>query len=109
MLMNAGSIYFGFFWIFGNLASIPKQRYGANDWFFFFHFHFSQNVRNTENDKTTPNESAGAQDSTQLIALGTPIQFDIVLPATEFLDQNRGGRYGQRQELFTLSDFRGEY
>ncbi|EOB01292.1 DCC-interacting protein 13-beta, partial [Anas platyrhynchos] len=54
--------------------------------------HSSQNVRNTENDKTTPNESAGAQDSTQLIALGTPIQFDIVLPATEFLDQNRGGR-----------------
>lgn len=77
--------------------------------FFFFRFHFSQNVRNTENDKTTPNESAGAQDSTQLIALGTPIQFDIVLPATEFLDQNRGGRYGQRQLLFTLSDFRGEY
>uniref|UniRef100_A0A8C5RUD4 Adaptor protein, phosphotyrosine interacting with PH domain and leucine zipper 2 n=1 Tax=Laticauda laticaudata TaxID=8630 RepID=A0A8C5RUD4_LATLA len=30
---------------------------------------------------------------TELIAPGTPIQFDIVLPATEFLDQHRGGRY----------------
>ncbi|XP_069829847.1 DCC-interacting protein 13-beta isoform X1 [Dendropsophus ebraccatus] len=28
----------------------------------------------------------------QLIAPGTPIQFDIVLPATEFQDQNRGSR-----------------
>ncbi|KAJ8269798.1 hypothetical protein COCON_G00124050, partial [Conger conger] len=38
-----------------------------------------------------------------LIAPGTPIQFDIVLPATEFLDQNRaGGRrtnpFGEREE-----------
>uniref|UniRef100_A0A8C8AS55 Adaptor protein, phosphotyrosine interacting with PH domain and leucine zipper 2 n=1 Tax=Otus sunia TaxID=257818 RepID=A0A8C8AS55_9STRI len=54
-------------------------------------FH-SQNVKNTENDKIIPSESAGIQDSAQLIAPGTPIQFDIVLPATEFLDQNRGGR-----------------
>lgn len=29
----------------------------------------------------------------QLIVPGTPIQFDIVLPATEFQDQNRGNRY----------------
>ncbi|XP_074681987.1 DCC-interacting protein 13-beta isoform X2 [Strix aluco] len=54
--------------------------------------HPSQNVKNTENDKIIPSESAGIQDSAQLIAPGTPIQFDIVLPATEFLDQNRGGR-----------------
>uniref|UniRef100_A0A8B9PXB4 Adaptor protein, phosphotyrosine interacting with PH domain and leucine zipper 2 n=1 Tax=Apteryx owenii TaxID=8824 RepID=A0A8B9PXB4_APTOW len=54
--------------------------------------HPSQNVKNTANDKIVPNETAGIQDSTQLIAPGTPIQFDIVLPATEFLDQNRGGR-----------------
>lgn len=98
---------------FGSLEILSpfqgKDMVSMIEFIFFFHFHFSQNVRNTENDKTTPNESAGAQDSTQLIALGTPIQFDIVLPATEFLDQNRGGRYGQRQELFTLSDFRGEY
>ncbi|XP_069085072.1 DCC-interacting protein 13-beta isoform X2 [Pleurodeles waltl] len=31
-------------------------------------------------------------DSGQLIAPGTPIQFDIVLPASEFLDHNRGSR-----------------
>ncbi|XP_063251808.1 DCC-interacting protein 13-beta [Prinia subflava] len=54
--------------------------------------HPSQTVKNMENDKITPSESAGIQDSTQLIAPGTPIQFDIVLPAMEFLDQNRGGR-----------------
>ncbi|PKU37241.1 hypothetical protein llap_12455 [Limosa lapponica baueri] len=64
--------------------------------------HPSQNVKNTENDKIIPNESAGIQDPTQLIAPGTPIQFDIVLPATEFLDQNRGGRranpFGESEE-----------
>ncbi|KAJ7397793.1 DCC-interacting protein 13-beta [Pitangus sulphuratus] len=54
--------------------------------------HPSQNVKNMENDKTIPSESADIQDSTQLIAPGTPIQFDIVLPAMEFLDQNRGSR-----------------
>ncbi|KAF4800312.1 DCC-interacting protein 13-beta [Turdus rufiventris] len=52
----------------------------------------SKTVKNTENDKVIPSESAGIQDSAQLIAPGTPIQFDIVLPAMEFLDQNRGGR-----------------
>ncbi|XP_029457393.1 DCC-interacting protein 13-beta [Rhinatrema bivittatum] len=31
-------------------------------------------------------------DSAQLIAPGTPIQFDILLPASEFLDYNRGSR-----------------
>uniref|UniRef100_A0A8C5RV42 Adaptor protein, phosphotyrosine interacting with PH domain and leucine zipper 2 n=1 Tax=Laticauda laticaudata TaxID=8630 RepID=A0A8C5RV42_LATLA len=36
--------------------------------------------------------SAEALVPTELIAPGTPIQFDIVLPATEFLDQHRGGR-----------------
>ncbi|NXD64314.1 DP13B protein, partial [Eolophus roseicapillus] len=61
-------------------------------YFFFSHFYFSQNVKNMENDKIIPSESASIQDSTQLIAPGTPIQFDIVLPAMEFLDQNRGGR-----------------
>ncbi|KFP80087.1 DCC-interacting protein 13-beta, partial [Acanthisitta chloris] len=54
--------------------------------------HPSQNVKNMQNDAVIPNELAGSQDSTQLIAPGTPIQFDIVLPAMEFLDQNRGGR-----------------
>uniref|UniRef100_A0A8C8RT03 DCC-interacting protein 13-beta n=1 Tax=Pelusios castaneus TaxID=367368 RepID=A0A8C8RT03_9SAUR len=53
----------------------------------------SQKVKNAEmeSDKVIPHESS-KPDSTQLIAPGTPIQFDIVLPATEFLDQNRGGR-----------------
>ncbi|XP_026550776.1 DCC-interacting protein 13-beta isoform X2 [Notechis scutatus] len=44
------------------------------------------------NDQTVPEESAEALVPTELIAPGTPIQFDIVLPATEFLDQHRGGR-----------------
>ncbi|XP_062989487.1 DCC-interacting protein 13-beta [Elgaria multicarinata webbii] len=54
----------------------------------------SQDVKNVEmlNDRTVPNEAASIPDATELIAPGTPIQFDIVLPATEFLDQNRGGR-----------------
>ncbi|XP_026550937.1 DCC-interacting protein 13-beta isoform X3 [Pseudonaja textilis] len=43
-------------------------------------------------DQTVPEESAEALVPTELIAPGTPIQFDIVLPATEFLDQHRGGR-----------------
>ncbi|KAK7891644.1 hypothetical protein WMY93_023607 [Mugilogobius chulae] len=40
--------------------------------------------------------SGGSQKSApepeDLIAPGTPIQFDITLPASEFMDQNRGGR-----------------
>lgn len=56
---------------------------------------FSQDVKNAEipNDRGVPNEPANVPDSAELIAPGTPIQFDIVLPAMEFLDQNRGGRY----------------
>uniref|UniRef100_A0A8C6XUI8 Adaptor protein, phosphotyrosine interacting with PH domain and leucine zipper 2 n=1 Tax=Naja naja TaxID=35670 RepID=A0A8C6XUI8_NAJNA len=42
------------------------------------------------NDQTVPEESAEALIPTELIAPGTPIQFDIMLPATEFLDQHRG-------------------
>ncbi|XP_013374438.1 PREDICTED: DCC-interacting protein 13-beta isoform X2 [Chinchilla lanigera] len=54
----------------------------------------SQNPTNSEleNDKTVPAAAAAAPEAEELIAPGTPIQFDIVLPATEFLDQNRGGR-----------------
>uniref|UniRef100_A0A8C5UA16 Adaptor protein, phosphotyrosine interacting with PH domain and leucine zipper 2 n=1 Tax=Malurus cyaneus samueli TaxID=2593467 RepID=A0A8C5UA16_9PASS len=73
--------------------------------------HPSQTVKNMENDKIIPSDSAGIQDSTQLIAPGTPIQFDIVLPAMEFLDQNRGGRranpFGEsddRSRAFCLAD-----
>ncbi|XP_025738119.1 DCC-interacting protein 13-beta isoform X4 [Callorhinus ursinus] len=54
----------------------------------------SQNLRNLEleNDKIVPTAAARVPDADELIAPGTPIQFDIVLPATEFLDQNRGSR-----------------
>uniref|UniRef100_A0A5F7ZH24 Adaptor protein, phosphotyrosine interacting with PH domain and leucine zipper 2 n=1 Tax=Macaca mulatta TaxID=9544 RepID=A0A5F7ZH24_MACMU len=56
----------------------------------------SQNLKNSEmeneNDKIVPNATASLPEAEELIAPGTPIQFDIVLPATEFLDQNRGSR-----------------
>ncbi|XP_007946428.1 DCC-interacting protein 13-beta [Orycteropus afer afer] len=54
----------------------------------------SQNLRSseTENDKIVSKATARVPEAEQLIAPGTPIQFDIVLPATEFLDQNRGSR-----------------
>ncbi|XP_039194161.1 DCC-interacting protein 13-beta isoform X2 [Crotalus tigris] len=54
----------------------------------------SQEGKNMDilNDQTVPEESADALVPNELIAPGTPIQFDIVLPATEFLDQHRGGR-----------------
>lgn len=45
-----------------------------------------------ENDKIVPKATASLPEAEELIAPGTPIQFDIVLPATEFLDQNRGSR-----------------
>ncbi|XP_042549165.1 DCC-interacting protein 13-beta [Dipodomys spectabilis] len=45
----------------------------------------SLNLKNSETENHTI-------PATELIAPGTPIQFDIVLPATEFLDQNRGSR-----------------
>ena len=47
----------------------------------------------TENDKIVSQAVGSALDTEELIAPGTPIQFDIVLPASEFLDQNRGSRY----------------
>uniref|UniRef100_A0A8C0WP85 PH domain-containing protein n=1 Tax=Castor canadensis TaxID=51338 RepID=A0A8C0WP85_CASCN len=54
----------------------------------------SQNPKNseTENDKIVPKSTVSIPETEELIAPGTPIQFDIVLPATEFLDQNRGSR-----------------
>ncbi|XP_003461782.1 DCC-interacting protein 13-beta isoform X3 [Cavia porcellus] len=54
----------------------------------------SQSPKHAElaNEGGVPRAAAAAPDAEQLIAPGTPIQFDIVLPATEFLDQNRGGR-----------------
>ncbi|XP_037016243.2 DCC-interacting protein 13-beta [Artibeus jamaicensis] len=54
----------------------------------------SQNLENSEmqNDDVVPKAAVGVPEAEELIAPGTPIQFDIVLPATEFLDQNRGSR-----------------
>ncbi|XP_010338544.1 DCC-interacting protein 13-beta isoform X2 [Saimiri boliviensis] len=56
----------------------------------------SQNLKNSEieneNEKIVPKATASIPEAEELIAPGTPIQFDIVLPATEFLDQNRGSR-----------------
>ncbi|XP_074864003.1 DCC-interacting protein 13-beta [Carettochelys insculpta] len=53
-----------------------------------------QNVKTMEmeSDSVIPKEPSTKHDCRELIAPGTPIQFDMVLPATEFLDQNRGGR-----------------
>lgn len=51
----------------------------------------------TENDKIVPKAAGRVPETEELIAPGTPIQFDIVLPATEFLDQNRGSRYDLRE------------
>ncbi|XP_036025474.1 DCC-interacting protein 13-beta isoform X1 [Onychomys torridus] len=54
----------------------------------------SQTMKNskTENDKIVPRTIGSVPETEELIAPGTPIQFDIVLPATEFLEQNRGSR-----------------
>nr|KAF6372907.1 adaptor protein, phosphotyrosine interacting with PH domain and leucine zipper 2 [Pipistrellus kuhlii] len=54
----------------------------------------SPNLENSEvkNDNTVPKATVSVPEAEELIAPGTPIQFDIVLPATEFLDQNRGSR-----------------
>ncbi|XP_049330331.1 DCC-interacting protein 13-beta [Astyanax mexicanus] len=43
-------------------------------------------------------KSSSPPEPEDLIAPGTPIQFDIVLPASEFLDQNRAG--GRRTNPF---------
>ncbi|CAO2581263.1 DCC-interacting protein 13-beta, partial [Lemmus lemmus] len=65
----------------------------------------SQNMKNsdTENDKIVPQAAGSTPDTEELIAPGTPIQFDIVLPASEFLDQNRGSRrtnpFGETEDL----------
>lgn len=63
----------------------------------FLFLYSSQNWKNLDvgNDKNVPKAAVSVPEADQLIAPGTPIQFDIVLPATEFLDQNRGGRYMQ--------------
>uniref|UniRef100_A0A671YP93 Adaptor protein, phosphotyrosine interacting with PH domain and leucine zipper 2 n=1 Tax=Sparus aurata TaxID=8175 RepID=A0A671YP93_SPAAU len=46
--------------------------------------------------------TGAAPEPEDLIAPGTPIQFDIMLPASEFLDQNRAG--GRRTNPFGETD-----
>ena len=45
-----------------------------------------------QNDDIVPEATVIVPEAEELIAPGTPIQFDIVLPATEFLHQNPGSR-----------------
>ncbi|XP_044136518.1 DCC-interacting protein 13-beta isoform X1 [Bufo gargarizans] len=53
----------------------------------------SESVMRTASHNESLSEQATREpELEQLIAPGTPIQFDIVLPATEFQDQNRGSR-----------------
>ncbi|XP_030280838.1 DCC-interacting protein 13-beta isoform X2 [Sparus aurata] len=47
-------------------------------------------------------QTGAAPEPEDLIAPGTPIQFDIMLPASEFLDQNRAG--GRRTNPFGETD-----
>ncbi|XP_029008842.1 DCC-interacting protein 13-beta isoform X2 [Betta splendens] len=47
-------------------------------------------------------KTGSALEPEDLIAPGTPIQFDIMLPASEFLDQNRSG--GRRTNPFGETD-----
>lgn len=47
-------------------------------------------------------KTGAAPEPEDLIAPGTPIQFDIMLPASEFLDQNRAG--GRRTNPFGETD-----
>ncbi|XP_053319492.1 DCC-interacting protein 13-beta [Spea bombifrons] len=51
-----------------------------------------QTVVHTESRRQPAEERLQDSEPELLIAPGTPIQFDIVLPATEFQDQNRSGR-----------------
>uniref|UniRef100_A0A3B3ZD47 DCC-interacting protein 13-beta n=1 Tax=Periophthalmus magnuspinnatus TaxID=409849 RepID=A0A3B3ZD47_9GOBI len=46
----------------------------------------------TSFEKRQEGTQKSAPEPEDLIAPGTPIQFDITLPASEFMDQNRGGR-----------------
>ncbi|KAI5933546.1 DCC-interacting protein 13-beta, partial [Manis javanica] len=69
-------------------------------------FKYGENLKNSEmeNDKTVPKATIVAISRTA-DRPGTPIQFDIVLPATEFLDQNRGSRLIDPQTQVTRANF----
>ncbi|TSK13490.1 DCC-interacting protein 13-alpha [Bagarius yarrelli] len=54
---------------------------------------------------TSVKKTPAVPEPEDLIAPGTPIQFDIVLPASEFLDQNRAG--GRRTNPFGETEVDG--
>ncbi|KAM4748216.1 DCC-interacting protein 13-beta isoform 1-T1 [Rhinophrynus dorsalis] len=62
-----------------------------------------QSVLPSVMDGCAKEEPPHEPEPVQLIAPGTPIQFDIVLPATEFQDQNRSSRrtnpFGESEDL----------
>ncbi|KAM4677532.1 DCC-interacting protein 13-beta [Discoglossus pictus] len=71
------------------------------------HVQHSERVQHSDVQNDSPDHAAEAavellQEREQLIAPGTPIQFDIVLPASEFQDQNRTSRrtnpFGESEE-----------
>ncbi|XP_077328222.1 DCC-interacting protein 13-beta isoform X1 [Lithobates pipiens] len=64
-----------------------------------------QNVPQREPTNHVTEDGTEELQPEQLIVPGTPIQFDIVLPATEFQDQNRGNR---RTNPFGESEDTGE-
>lgn len=49
-------------------------------------------MQTVSQNESLPEQASREPELEELIAPGTPIQFDIVLPATEFQDQNRGNR-----------------
>ncbi|KAG8578295.1 hypothetical protein GDO81_010448 [Engystomops pustulosus] len=68
----------------------------------------SENMAQTvSHNESLPEHANREPEMEQLIAPGTPIQFDIVLPASEFQDQNRGNRrtnpFGESDDKLDMS------
>uniref|UniRef100_A0A3B3D9X4 DCC-interacting protein 13-beta n=1 Tax=Oryzias melastigma TaxID=30732 RepID=A0A3B3D9X4_ORYME len=63
---------------------------------------FEKRQEGSPNPDSDSQKSGAAPEPEDLIAPGTPIQFDIMLPASEFQDQNRGG--GRRTNPFGETD-----
>ncbi|XP_066447549.1 DCC-interacting protein 13-beta [Eleutherodactylus coqui] len=72
----------------------------------------SESVTQTvSQNESLPEQATKEPELEPLIAPGTPIQFDIVLPATEFQDQNRGSRrtnpFGENEGKLDTSEDEG--